>query len=62
MSAELQAENFHGNEEIREHEREVIDRWNHFLAMLHQKEKELACFKELEEANRTYLYEDIKRV
>lgn len=47
MSAELQQDNYHGSETIRLREREIIDRWNFFLAMLHQKEKELAGLKQL---------------
>lgn len=47
MSSELQRDNYHGCEAIRQREREIIDRWNYFLAMLHQREKELAGLKEL---------------
>uniref|UniRef100_A0A915EMN4 Spectrin beta chain n=1 Tax=Ditylenchus dipsaci TaxID=166011 RepID=A0A915EMN4_9BILA len=47
MSNELQRDNYHGNESIRQREREIIDRWNYFLAMLHQREKELSGLKEL---------------
>lgn len=47
MSSELQQDNYHGSETIRLREREIIDRWNYFLAMLHQKEKELTGLKKL---------------
>lgn len=47
MSSELQQDNYHGSEAIRLREREIIDRWNYFLVMLQQKEKELTGLKEL---------------
>ncbi|KAI3422187.1 hypothetical protein GPALN_012720 [Globodera pallida] len=47
LSAELQTERFHGSEEIRQREREIIGRWNAFLMLLGQRETELDRLEEL---------------
>jgi spectrin beta len=47
LSAELQREQFHGGEEIRDRERDILGRWNAFLALLSRRETELARLKEL---------------
>lgn len=47
MSSELQRDNYHGSETTRQREREIIERWNQFLRMLHQKEEQLNALKEL---------------
>lgn len=47
MSTQLQRDNYHGSETIRQREREIIERWNLFLRKLQQKEEQLNSFKEL---------------
>lgn len=47
MSGELQRDNYHAVEGVRQREREVINHWNQFLTMLHNKEAELERLKEL---------------
>ncbi|KAL3084188.1 hypothetical protein niasHT_039314 [Heterodera trifolii] len=47
LSAELQAERFHGSAEIAQREREIIGRWNAFLTLLEEHELELDRLEEL---------------
>ena len=47
LSAELQREHFHGAEQIRQRERDILGRWNTFLALLAQREAELGRLREL---------------
>lgn len=47
LSAELQRENFHGAEQIRARERDILRRWNAFLTVLAQTEAEFGRMREL---------------
>lgn len=47
LSAELQREQFHGSAEVRQRERELLARWNTFLALLGEREQELDGLEEL---------------
>jgi len=46
MSTELQYENYHDSDAVRQREREIIDRWNAFLNLLKQKEQNLSGLKD----------------